>query len=171
MWDLSSPISNPSPLQWKPGVLTNGPPGKSPNVLNYYWFLNFPINFWEGGIKISNCDCRSVFFPLVLSNSASCVLSFWYCIHIWDCHIDFKITAYIILSLIILFILKTKRCDINWDLFYNLVCGLWWQMFCAHLKRMHSAAAGYSVLWYSYRCTNSKFLVLTICMVSIFLIF
>ena len=30
MWDLSSPQGlNPCPLQWKPGVLTTGPPGKS----------------------------------------------------------------------------------------------------------------------------------------------
>ena len=30
MWDLSSPQGlNPSPLQWKRGVLTTGPPGKS----------------------------------------------------------------------------------------------------------------------------------------------
>ena len=33
MWDLSSPSnqgSNPHPVQWKCGVLTTGPPGKSP---------------------------------------------------------------------------------------------------------------------------------------------
>ena len=33
LWDLSCPNqgSNPSPLQWKRGVLTTGPPGKSLN--------------------------------------------------------------------------------------------------------------------------------------------
>ena len=113
--------------------------GSPPMFLIITDFLIFPISFW-GGIKISNCDCRSIFFPLVLSNSASSVFNFWYCVHIWDCHVDFKIITYTILSLVILFILKTKRCDINWDLFYSLVCGLSWQMFCAHLKRMHSAA-------------------------------
>ena len=145
--------------------------GSPPVFLIITDFLIFPISFWEGGIKISNCDHRSIFFHLVLSNSASCVFNFWYCVHIWDCHVDFKIITYIILSLVILFILKTKRCDINWDLFYSLVCGLSWQMFCVHLKRMHSAAAGSSILWYYYRCTSRKFLMLTVCMVSIFLIF
>ena len=57
MWNFPDQGPNPCPLQWKCGVLTTGPPGKSYTSVFYNKVLNISCNLLTTVLKVKDNGC------------------------------------------------------------------------------------------------------------------